>query len=83
MPGGKDSSLRRYRKQPLRFTWIIQSSALLRSVGWIRIDVLCQPIGPIFKGQVSKIGCPETSVLNQPMLRNNPEDGRIRSIINH
>jgi hypothetical protein len=22
-------------------------------------------------------GCPETSVLNQPTLRNNPEDGRI------
>jgi hypothetical protein len=27
--------------------------------------------------KMGQIGCPETSVLNQPTLRNNPEDGII------
>ena len=44
-------------------------------------------MGTIFKGRVQEeeknplkvrpIGSPETSVLNQPKLRNNPENGRI------
>ena len=33
-------------------SWILPSSGLLRSVGWLRTDVSGQPIGPIFKGQV-------------------------------
>ena len=56
-----------------RYWRILPSSGLLRSVGWLSTDVSGQPVGPIFKGP---IGCPETSVLKQPTLRNNPEDGK-------
>ena len=38
----------RDRRLPLRFTRILPSSGLLRSVGWLRIDVSGQPMGPIF-----------------------------------
>ena len=47
-----------------------------RSIGWLSTEVSGIPIGPIFKGQVSWIGSAETSVLNEPALRNIPEDDR-------
>jgi hypothetical protein len=63
--------------------WILPSSGLLRSVDWLSTDVSGQSIGPIFKAHLDTriltmgpICCPETSVLNQPTLRNDPEDGR-------
>ena len=64
---------------------MLPSSGLLRSVSCLSTDVSKQPIGPNFKGQVSKKKIlnledgtdrlPETSVLNQPTLHNNPENG--------
>jgi hypothetical protein len=58
--------------------WILASSRLLRSVGWFRTDVSGLPIGPIFKDCLAvedgTEGSPETSVINQPTPRNNPED---------
>jgi hypothetical protein len=39
---------------PLRFTGILTPSGLLRSVGSLSTDVSGKPVGPIFKGQVSK-----------------------------
>jgi hypothetical protein len=53
-----------------RSIWILPSSGLLHSVGWLRTNVS----GPI--------GNSETSVLNQPTLCNNPENGRIQAIRN-
>jgi hypothetical protein len=44
--------------------WILLSSGTLRSVDWLNTDVSGQPIGPIFKGQVSS-------------QYNIPENGRI------
>jgi hypothetical protein len=68
---------------------ILSSSGMLRSVNWFRADVSGLRIRPIFKGHDSSnwtswpfkmepIGSPETSVRNQPTLRNIPEDDRIR-----
>ena len=72
-----------------KFTPVLGEVGLVHSVGWLSTDVSGQPIGPIFK-VVSKnkafvldtwplkmepTGCPETSFLNQPALRNYPEDG--------
>jgi hypothetical protein len=57
---------------------------MLRNVGWLRIDVSRLSIGSIFEDRVhltpedETTGSPETSVLNQPTLRNIPEDGRIQ-----
>ena len=60
----KQPITRRDRRLPLRFTWILPSSGLLGSGGWLSTDVSRQPIVPIFKGQ----------------LRYNPEDGRIQAM---
>jgi hypothetical protein len=71
-----------------KLCWILPSSGLLRSVYWLSTDVSGQPIGPIFKSQVTSfldtwrmkmgpVGYLETSVLN-PTLRKNPEHGRIQ-----
>jgi hypothetical protein len=49
----------------LRFTWILPSSGTLRSVGWLKTDVSGLPI------------VPETSVLNNLLCVNTPEDGRM------
>ena len=53
---------------------------MLHTVGWLRTDVSGLSIVPIFKGQLTvkmgPIDSLETSVLNQPTLRNIPEDGR-------
>jgi hypothetical protein len=61
---------------------------MLHSVGSLSTNVLGIPIGPHFKGQVSKkkgwplkmapIGSPKTSVLNQPTLCNISENDRIQ-----
>jgi hypothetical protein len=58
----------------LQFTWILSSSGMLHSIGWLSTNILGLPTGPIFKGQIGPIGSPETSVCNQPMLHNIPED---------
>ena len=57
---------------------------LLRSEGWLSTDGSGQTIGPVFMGQhltrpmkMGRIDCLETSVLT---LRNDLEDGRIRSV---
>jgi hypothetical protein len=59
---------------------------MLRSVGVFRTDVSGIRIGPIFKSCVKEeawllkmgpIRSPETSVRNEPMLRDIPEDDRI------
>ena len=63
---------RRGYSQIRRIFKIPQSSGLLRSVGWLKTDVSGQM--NLEKG----IGCPVTSVLNQPTLRNNPDDRRIQ-----
>jgi hypothetical protein len=52
---------------------------MLRSVGWLSTDVSGLLIGPILDTRplkVRSIGRPETSVVNQPALRNIAEDGR-------
>ena len=54
----------RNRRLPLRLNLIVPYSRLLYSVSWFRTNG-------------SGLPSPETSVLNQPTLRNNPEDGRI------
>jgi hypothetical protein len=57
---------------------------MIRDTGWLNTDISGLPIGQIFKGSVSwplkveQIRSPETSVLNQPTLRNIPEDNRIQ-----
>ena len=47
----KQSTTRPYRGIPLRFTWNLPSSGMLRSVGWLRTDVSRQPTSSIFKAQ--------------------------------
>jgi hypothetical protein len=59
------------------------SSGLLRSIGSFRTDVSGLPIDLILKGQawhlkMGPTGSPEMSVLKQPTLRINPEDGRFQ-----
>jgi hypothetical protein len=73
------------RRLPLRFTVILPSSRLLLSVDWLNTDVSGQPIcSRLQRSSVpwrwEPIGCPETSVINQPTLFNNPEDGRIQTV---
>ena len=61
--------------------WILPFAGLLRCAVWSRTDVSGPPIGPTFEGQAvvlgqidpwrrGPIGSPETSILNQTMLRN-------------
>ena len=65
---------------------ILSYSGMLHSVGWFRTDVSGVRTGPIVKGQawtssplkMGPIGSPETSVKNQPSLRNIPENDRIQ-----
>ena len=71
----------RGRSLPLRFTWILPSSGLLCRVGELITDVSGLPICPVLFTwllKMEQIGSPETSVLNQRTLCNNPEDGRIQ-----
>ena len=61
---------------------ILPSSGLLLSVGWFRTDISRLHTGPIFLDDrpfmMGGTGSPEMSVLNQPTLSSNPEDGRIQ-----
>jgi hypothetical protein len=54
---------------------------MLRSVGWLNTNASGPSTGSIFKGQenLGPIGSHETSVLNQSMLRNIPENNRIQA----
>ena len=47
----KRSTQFQYARLPLRFTWILSSSGMLRSVGWFRTDVSWFRFGHIFKEQ--------------------------------
>ena len=54
---------------------------MLLSVGCLRTDVsgnLSVPSSRVRPLTMRLTGCPKTSVLNQPTLRNNPEDERIQ-----
>ena len=51
---------------------MLSSSRMLHSVGCLNTDISRLPIG-----DKEPVGSPETSVLNQPTLRNIPEDDRI------
>jgi hypothetical protein len=51
---------------------------LLLIVGWFNTDVSGQPVGSILTLEDGADRFPETSVLNQPTLCDNPEDGRVQ-----
>ena len=73
------------RRLPLRLNWILPSSGLLRSVGWFRTDVsgLSVPssrVSDTWPWKMGPICGPATSVLDQPTLRNDPEDGQIHFV---
>jgi hypothetical protein len=75
------------RRLLLRLNWMLPSSELL-SVGWFRTDVSGRPVIRISKGhacwtdwqlKMGPVCSSETSVLNEPTLRKNPEAGRIHN----
>jgi hypothetical protein len=75
----ESSSVHSPRREKLRdFIYFLPSSVMLGSVGWLRTDISGLLIGPIFKSRVHEGRSPEMSVINQPTLRNMPEDGRIQ-----
>jgi hypothetical protein len=61
----------------------LRSSGMLRSVEWyFCTDVSGQPIVPIFKMKMEKMGCTETSVQKyHTTLRNIPEERKSQFII--
>ena len=74
-------SLREHRLL-LWFTWILPSSVMLHSVGWLGTDASGLLIAPTFFDtgplKMGLIGSLDTSVLNQPTLGNIQKDWRIK-----
>ena len=65
-----------------QFSWILLSSGLLRGVGWFETEVSGLPVGRIaWPSRMGPVGSSETSVLDHPTPRNNPQVWRQRSRI--